>query len=106
MKEMQQEIEQFCQHHKLETSVENRVLDLVSEVGEIAKEVLKGNEYGRKPLIISQDMAGELGDALFSLMCIANSCQIDMHESLENVLRKYEKRFEKTGTCGSPRITQ
>ena len=41
LKDLQLKIRQFCEEHHLECSSEHRTLDLVSEVGEFSKEILK-----------------------------------------------------------------
>jgi hypothetical protein len=46
MKEFQQEVQDLCDKHGIEASVEHRVLDTVSELGEVAKEVLTATEDG------------------------------------------------------------
>lgn len=43
-------VARFVESNDLEISVPARLLDLVSEVGELAKEVLKATRYGREPL--------------------------------------------------------
>jgi len=50
MKELQNKIKKFCKEHNLESPIEHRVLDTMSELGEVAKEILKMGDYGRKPL--------------------------------------------------------
>jgi NTP pyrophosphatase (non-canonical NTP hydrolase) len=57
----------FVQRHGLEADVEHRLLDLVSEVGELAKEVLKSTQYGRAHGALTPNWQVELGDVLFSL---------------------------------------
>jgi NTP pyrophosphatase (non-canonical NTP hydrolase) len=99
--EMQQQIATFVQKHDLDTSVTTRVLDLVSEVGEVAKEVLKGNDYGKREFSPTPEWSSELADALFSLICIANSTDVDLDIALNSVLQKYEKRLIESGDAGS-----
>jgi NTP pyrophosphatase (non-canonical NTP hydrolase) len=99
--EMQQQIADFVQKHKLNTTVEARVLDLVSEVGEVAKEVLKGNDYGKTDFSPTAEWSSELADAFFSLICIANSTGVDLDSALSSVLQKYEKRLAEKGDAGS-----
>lgn len=41
---MQTKVEQFVGQYGLETPLEHRLLDLLSELGEVAKEVLKGRK--------------------------------------------------------------
>jgi len=100
MKELQNKIKKFCKHYDMEYSVETRVLDTLSELGEVAKEILKSSDYGRKTIECSNELKYELGDVLFSLITIANTFDIDLEESLNLVLDKYERRLQK-GSAGS-----
>ncbi|MEM5871838.1 MAG: MazG nucleotide pyrophosphohydrolase domain-containing protein [Candidatus Aenigmatarchaeota archaeon] len=100
MKELQNKIKKFCKEHNLESPAEHRVLDALSELGEVAKEILKMSDYGRKPLKYREELKFELGDLLYSIITIANSFDIDLEEALNMVLEKYEKRLEK-GSVGS-----
>lgn len=66
---------------------------LVEEVGELAR--LINAELGIKPQKSSElrsSMSEELGDCLFSLICIANSYNIDLKTSLDQVLEKFATR--------------
>ncbi len=101
MKEIQENIKQFCSTHNLASSVNGRILDLVSEVGEVAKEVLKASSYGQTETTFKNEaLTLELGDVFFSFLCLANSLDIDAHSALELALAKYEKRLsEKRKIC-------
>ncbi len=100
MKELQEKIKQFCKEHGLEHKAEHHALDLASETGEIAKEILKMSDYGRKKLEKNENIESELGDALYSLITIANYFDVNLEKALELVLEKYEKRLKK-GSAGS-----
>jgi NTP pyrophosphatase (non-canonical NTP hydrolase) len=92
----------FCNKHNINCSVENRLLDLVSEIGELSKEVLKASDYGKTAsTTYTQNMQMELGDVLFSLVCVANAMNIDMDQALALALRKYEKRFAERAKISS-----
>lgn len=80
--------------------MEHRVLDTMSELGEVAKEVLKMSDYGRKPAEYREELKSELGDVLYSLITIANTFDIDLEDALQKVLKKYEQRLKK-GSAGS-----
>ena len=84
----------------MESPVEHRVLDTVSELGEVAKEILKMSNYGRKPIEYRAELKSELGDVLYSLITIANTFNIDLEDALKQVLEKYKKRLKK-GSIGS-----
>ncbi len=100
MKKIQAKIKSFCVENNLESPPEHRVLDTMSELGEVAKEILKMSNYGREPLQYRPELKAELGDVLYSLITIANSFEIDLEEALEQVVEKYEKRLQK-GSAGS-----
>ncbi len=97
----QRRVAAFVAAHTLEVPVSARLLDLVSEVGELAKEALKGSEYGRAPFTGTEEWAAELGDALFSLACVANSTGVNLNAALEAALAKYELRLATRGDAGS-----
>ena len=68
---------------------------LVEEMGEISR-ILNAKE-GHKPMKtnnkdLDELLNEEIGDALFSIACLANYYKIDMHKSLENTINKYNKR--------------
>jgi len=100
MKEIQEKIKKFCQENNLESPIEHRVLDTMSELGEVAKEILKMSDYGKKSIEYKKELKSELGDVLYSLITIANTSDINLEEALQQVLEKYEKRLKK-GSAGS-----
>ena len=97
----QEAVARFVEHHQLGTSVEARTLDLVSEVGEVAKEVLKGSAYGREPFVPTDAWADELGDTLFSLLYVANGTGVNLKVALQTAMKKYERRIALQGDLGS-----
>lgn len=101
MSRNQQIVDEFIKKHKLETTPEMRVLDLISEVGEVSKELLKSSDYGKKELTISDELTSELGDVYFSLLDLATSLNIDLDKALEIVIQKYNSRISKYGDPGS-----
>ena len=100
MKEVQKKVREFCKRHGLESPPEHRVLDAMSELGEVAKEILKMSDYGRRPLRYREEIKLELGDLVYSVITIANSFGVDLGGALDAVLEKYEKRLKK-GSAGS-----
>ena len=101
MNEIQEIIEEFIKKYNLESSSEIRFIDLTSEIGELGKEILKGNDYGRKEFSNTDNIESEIGDVLFSLICLANGMNISLENAISNVLKKYENRFLKNGNIGS-----
>lgn len=97
MKELQQMVKSFCIENQLESPMESKALDLVSEVGEVSKEILKMTNYGREPLRLNPNMEVELGDVLYSLINMANHFDICLETALVKVIGKYEQRMKKGG---------
>ncbi|ELZ43819.1 nucleotide pyrophosphohydrolase [Halorubrum californiense DSM 19288] len=98
----QDRVAAFIAEHGLETDLAHRVLDLESEVGEIAKEVNTSTDYGHEPAAaaIATD---EIGDALFALLALAETADVDADAALDEALAKYEARVESSGDAGSGR---
>ena len=80
--DIQNKIKDFCQRYGLKSPPEHLVLDLANEVGEVAKEILKMTEYGRKPLKFRKEIISEIGDVLYSLITVANYFNINLEEAL------------------------
>jgi len=91
----------YAEHFNIDTSIENRVIDLVSEVGELSKEVLKSTNYGKSDFAITDAFKEELGDVYFSLLLLAEKTNVDLEELLESVLLKYRNRLVKRNNIGS-----
>ncbi len=98
MQEEQRKVSEFIKEHGLDASPEFRVLDLVAEVGEIASDAAKSSGYGDSDIEVEPD---EIGDAMFSLLAVAEELGIDASEALERSLEKYRGRIEQKGDPGS-----
>lgn len=66
---------------------------ITEEVGELAREInaleqIKPKKSTEKPKSIGE----ELGDTLYSIICVANHYSVDLGEELKNVLKKYTIR--------------
>lgn len=101
--ETQQAVARFVEEYDLEASVEARLLDIVSEVGELSKEALKATSYGREAFRKTDGWSDELGDTLFSLVCLANSSGVDLEAALDQALDKYRRRLAARDNAGSGR---
>ena len=98
MGDLQREVSRFSQRHDVGT----HALDLVSEVGELAKEVLLATGYGRQQAAFRRELAGEIGDVLYSLLALAEACGVDAEDALRASLSKVERRLSDRGEAGSP----
>ncbi|HEX2035556.1 MAG TPA: nucleotide pyrophosphohydrolase [Chloroflexota bacterium] len=66
---------------------------MTEELGELAR--LINHLYGEKPKKADegeQDLALELADILYTMICLANSQGIDLQDGLEQALEKYRRR--------------
>ncbi len=97
----QHQVAAFMRSHQLHHDPPTHVLDLVSEVGELAKELLLVTDYGRQPFRPTDALLTEYGDALYSLLALAEVCGLDTDEALRSALEKYERRLAERGEVGS-----
>jgi len=66
---------------------------LSEEVGELAREINhRFGEKTRKPDEAEGDMAMEIADILFVLICIANREGIDLQQAFDRMMDKVERR--------------
>lgn len=101
MTDWQRRVGEFVAGRRLDADLPHRTLDLVSEVGEVAKEVLEGSGYGSAVFRPTPAWAEELGDVLFALACVANLTGVDLNQVLDSAVRKYERRLADRGDAGS-----
>jgi len=100
LKELQRKAVKFAEENDLESPVEYRALDFISEAGEIVKDITKSADYGESPENI-QVKEDEVGDVMFSLFLLADSLDIDAEEAFSKAMKKYQKRVEDSGDPGS-----
>ena len=96
MNSSQQKVEEFIRENNLEGTTAFRILDLMSEIGEIASDAAKSTDYGlsEEELEVKED---EIGDALFSLLAVAIDLDVNAEDALEKSLEKYSERIQDSG---------
>ncbi|MFZ8100993.1 nucleotide pyrophosphohydrolase [Staphylococcus arlettae] len=94
MNTMQQEVDTYIsQIQKGYFSPLANLARLTEEVGELSREINHlYEEKKKKDSEADNTIKAELGDNLFVLLCIANSLDIDMTESFNETLDKYNGR--------------
>ncbi len=65
---------------------------VVEEVGELAREINDREGYKKKRSINEESLGLELGDIIFSVVCLANYYRIDLDKAFRSVMEKYENR--------------
>ncbi len=101
LSEIQKIVNDFNKEKNINNTLEIRIIDLISEMGELSKELLKSTNYGITDFKTSEEWRGEIADILYSIICIANETGIDLEKSFKDVLVKYDKRFKDKGHIGS-----
>ncbi len=96
---MQKSVEEFLTRYDLHCGKNLRYIDLVSEIGELGKE-LQGCDYGNSDYQ-STASAKEEGDCIFALIALCCGMGIDAEEALNSALTKYERRFAAKGSINS-----
>ena len=72
---------------------------LTEEVGELAREL--NHHYGHKPKKRGEpqgDIALEVADIVFVLVCLCNALEIDLGNAFERVMQKYDTRDSRRWT--------
>lgn len=94
LNQMQKEVDDYISQFKAGYfSPLANLARLTEEVGELAREI--NHYYGekqKKPTEDENSVKAELGDNLFVLLCIANSLGIDMTESFNDTMEKFNTR--------------
>lgn len=78
---------------------------IIEEVGELAREINSLEGYKTKKSTETKVSLGEeLGDLIFSIVCLANYYEIDLEDVFKKAIKKYTKRdvgrwtYKKEGT--------
>ena len=103
MPPLQSDIANFIRENALTCDPTSRALDLASEFGEVAKEILKSSDYGKQAVTKSADLQEELGDLAFSLYALAAELDVDLEAATHAALKKYQTRLTASGSAGSGR---
>lgn len=94
MTQMQKEVDDYISQFKAGYfSPLANLARLIEEVGELSREI--NHQYGEKKKKDTEEentIKAELGDNLFVLLCIANSLDIDMTESFNETMDKFNTR--------------
>ncbi|MCE5097390.1 nucleotide pyrophosphohydrolase [Staphylococcus devriesei] len=94
MQDMQNEVDEYIGQFKAGYfSPLANLARLTEEIGELAREINHYHgEKKKKDSEADNTIKAELGDNLFVLLCIANSLGIDMTESFNDTMHKFNTR--------------
>ena len=94
MKKAQKQVDEWVQKYEIPYWKPHEILArLTEEVGELAREI--NHRFGpkkKKDTEESKELADELSDVLFTVICMANSLDIDLDEAFERTMEKCYKR--------------
>jgi NTP pyrophosphatase (non-canonical NTP hydrolase) len=94
LQQAQQEVDQWIHSYGVRYFSElTNMAILTEEVGELAR--LMARRYGDqsfKPTETQKEMAEELADVLWVLLCIANQTGVDLTQALQNSIEKKTAR--------------
>ncbi len=101
LKETQKQVNDWVDQYKIGYWEPHEILArLTEEVGELAREI--NHLYGPKKKKDSEnirDMSDEMADIIFTVVCLANSKNVDLDEAFKNTMDKCygrdKNRFEK-----------
>ena len=98
MNKLQRMVAEFSERTGTRLELPYRALDLCSETGELAQEILRDTGYGKQAITrVSDKAVAELGDSVFSLLSMANEMDVDIEGALAAAMERYGKRLERDG---------
>tara|TARA_B100000902_G_scaffold37467_1_gene44772 strand:- start:911 stop:1237 length:327 start_codon:yes stop_codon:yes gene_type:complete len=94
IKNLQLRVDNWIKNHGVRYFNElTNMAQLTEEVGEVARIISR--KYGEQSFKDSDkdiDLAGELSDVLFVLLCLANQTGVDLQKSFDEILTMKAKR--------------
>lgn len=96
MKDIHSFVSTFSKKHKFDTeSLEQKMMILTEEVGELAKAVrryttVKIGSHSKK-----REFSEEAADVLYVLVDICNTLNVDLEDAFSSKMKKIEKRMKK-----------
>ena len=99
--QIQDEVGTYIRQHSLLHPPEVHALDLISEVGELVKEILLAGDFAQRPVEANENLTEETGDTFLSLIALAESLDVDLETALRAALEKYEARYPQKEHDGS-----
>lgn len=82
----QEKTENFVYKHDIECKVPERLLDLSSEFGELAKLVLKETEYGKKEFVSNAEIDDKMGQLYLVFLELANEIGVNLDDAFKRAL--------------------
>ena len=95
LRRLQKEVDNWIRQNKISYFKPEWILArLVEENGELAREInhLFGPKKKKKSEQPSDGLAGELGDIIYTVICLANSQKIDLDRAFKATIKKYKTR--------------
>jgi len=94
LKKIQKEIDDHIKQYKIGYFKPLEILArLIEEVGEVAREL--NHMFGpkkKKPTEDKADLEEELGDVIYTVVCLANSLGLDLDRAMGKVMKKINSR--------------
>ena len=94
MKDYQRKVDKWISQYKIGYFKPLEILArIIEEVGELAREI--NHRFGPKKKKLSEkdaDLGDEMADVIYTLICLANSLNIDLDKHLKRILKKYNTR--------------
>jgi len=97
----QERVAQILRTYSIRNDVRSRLMDVMSELGEVSKDMLKATDYGAVTPDSYASLGQELGDVYFALLALVQACDVDLEQALKQVCIKYEQRMEHKGEMSS-----
>ena len=93
-KNWQARAHEFALQHNLDRPAGVYALDVMSELGEVVKEILLATNYGSQTPQFRDELSAEMGDLLYSVCLLASASGINLEKAFTATLEKYKMRWD------------
>ena len=90
-----QPLKEFIARHNLETKPADSVLDVMAQLGELSRTLLKETNYGREAIDVeSPAMREKIGDLMFAIAYLSTLYDVDPEEAMWQSVQRFGQQLE------------
>ena len=92
LKEIQEKVDLWIKNHGGYWSPLSMMGAIMEEIGEVAREINSLEGFKPKKQGKNADLFEELGDLLFSIVCLANYYDVELNDAILKSMEKFSER--------------
>jgi len=90
-----QPLKNFIARHGLETDPAHSVLDVMAQLGDVSRALLKDTSYGRNAVDTESELVRrKIGDLMFAVAYLSTLYEVDPEAAMWQSVQKFEEQLE------------